>query len=130
MSRSSAKNSDIAIHSAHTFLSDLHITPAAFRLQIHTYMLAICAGGIQKTWNIQGILSLSQTDSPLSPLGRAWIRSRPINFVVFRKNNDFTAYNNKNNNSDNNSNNKTSEFKSDLCLRLRILFVSFFGSDF
>ena len=62
-------------------------------------------------------------------LGRTWIRSGSIKSVVFAKNNKYTAYNGKNNNKNNKHYNHEKEEKRDLCLRLRILFVSFFEPD-
>ena len=63
-------------------------------------------------------------------LGRSRIRPCSIKIVVLNKNNAFKAYNSKNNSKNNNCYNWDYREKHDLCLRLRILFVSFFGSCF
>jgi len=49
--------------------------------------------------------------------------------VVFHKNNDFKAYNGKNNNKNNRHYNSGKTKLTDLCPRLRILFVSDSGPD-
>ena len=55
---------------------------------------------------------------------------RCLDFVVFVKNNDFTSYNSKYNSKYNIHDNRGYIKKGDLCLRLRILFVSSIESKF
>ena len=57
----------------------MHISAHPCSMPFQTDMLTVCVGSIQKARHLQGILSHSQEDSPLPPLGRPWIRPCPIN---------------------------------------------------
>ena len=62
------------MHLPDKVLSGVHLTSQATDMQVHPDMFAVCTPGLQKTRRFQGILSHRQEDSPLSSMGRTWIR--------------------------------------------------------
>ena len=48
----------------------MHLTVYAVVMQVYAYLFAICAGGFQKTWAVQGTVSDGEEAAALPSLGR------------------------------------------------------------
>jgi len=50
-----------------------HFSLARAKMQIYSYLLAICAGGLKKIWIVQGYLAGDKKNFTMPSLGRPWL---------------------------------------------------------
>lgn len=67
------QDTQLDINSAHTFLSNMHLTPHASSMQIYSNVQPIRHRGTSQAWPFQRNVSCNTQNIALSPMGRTWL---------------------------------------------------------